>query len=190
MAGEFSINGEAVGPWKLVASAENAGSVASLSAYTTTQYNRLLFRIYVERASSTAAYPYFYFLDNTGTRLTDFYNHRMLISYGTSFYSNETTGYIWLPGYLTTNLRYDTEDNPGIFEMLYFNIDGSSRNAGYLANWGYRTSTNIQIRAMGYGRKYMNPTINPVYGIEATTNSGAYTIQTPKIEVYGDTTLT
>lgn len=190
MAGEFSINGEAVGPWKLVASAENAGSVASLSAYTTTQYNRLMFRIYVERASTTSAYPLFYFLDDTGSRRTDSYYHRTFISYSTTIYSNQQANSAWSPGFISTNLRYDTEDNAGIFEILLFNVDASSRHAGYLANWTYRTSTNFRIAGMGAGWKYSNATTNPVYGIEATTNSVSYTIQTPKIEVYGDTTLT
>lgn len=188
MAGELQINGEYAGPWKLVASSEaTAGS--SLSAYTTTQYKRLLFRMYNAGTDSTVVYPYFYFLDDTGSRRTDNYLNKMFVSYGTGYYSNQQSNSIWSPGWLSSNLRYDSEVDASMFEMLFFNVE-TNRPAGYIAQWSYRTTTNIRVSGIGGGTKDVNIAANPIYGIEMAGSSTTFNLRYPKIEVYGDTTLT
>jgi len=187
MAGELQINGEYAGPWKLVASQETNGAT-SLSAYTTTQYRRLLFRMHTMGSTATSIlYPLFYFLDDTGARRTDTYTHRAHIGYGTGYYSNQTTNTAWSPGWMSSNLRYNLNGRPAIFEMMYFNIGGEATDTAYLANWAYLSSGGSYISGFGTGHQ---TSLNPVYGIEMTTSNDTYTIYDLMIEVYGDTTLT
>lgn len=189
MAGELQINGEYAGPWKLVASNLDIASADSAKAYTTTQYKRLLFRMSNRGASNSTVFPIFNFLNSSGTALGDGYVHRTFVSYGTGYYSNQQNNSSWSPGWISTNLRYSTTQSSNIFQMLFFNLD-SNNHAGYIAQWSYRTSTNVRVSGFGSGWKYINTTTNPVYGIEMTISNLTYVLNYLNVEVYGDTTLT